>query len=90
MEAIYLGKNHILDRLLKRSWCSLCSVVKVTVELCPLNFVTRVFCRISFRLDSLFFFFFFEKVDLVFVVVKKTVVFFILKQIISKLFGKSE
>lgn len=69
MEAIYLGKNHILDRLLKRSWCSLCSVVKVTVELCPLNFVTRVFCRISFRLDSLFFFF--EKVDLVFVVVKK-------------------
>lgn len=70
MEAIYLGKNHILDRLLKRSWCSLCSVVKVTVELCPLNFVTRVFCRISFRLDS-FFFFFFEKVDLVFVVVKK-------------------
>lgn len=70
MEAIYLGKNHILDRLLKRSWCSLCSVVKVTVELCPLNFVTRVFCRISFRLDSLFFFFF-EKVDLVFVVVKK-------------------
>lgn len=69
MEAIYLGKNHILDRLLKRSWCSLCSVVKVTVELCPLNFVTRVFCRISFRLDSIFFFF--EKVDLVFVVVKK-------------------
>lgn len=70
MEAIYLGKNHILDRLLKRSWCSLCSIVKVTVELCPLNFVTRVFCRVSFRLDSCF-----EKVDLVFVVVKAVVFF---------------
>ncbi|XP_022307637.2 uncharacterized protein LOC111113633 isoform X1 [Crassostrea virginica] len=28
VEAICNGKNQILDRLLKRSWCSLCSIVK--------------------------------------------------------------
>lgn len=70
MEVIYLGKNYILDWLLKWLWCSLCSIVKVIVEFCFLNFVIWVFCRVSFRLD-----FCFEKVDLVFVVVK-VVVFF--------------